>query len=381
MAKKRVDGMGSFSYIASKKLYMYRYSFPNERKTFYGKTEKECLDKFRKYDRELKNKGKIITKKTTVGEYCKGYLLMHKQSVRPSTFNTYVKNVDKLHRYCPYVADKQLSQVNKKDMQRVFRDLAWGKYSSACNLKSFLSNVFESAVEEHLLGENPLAHMKLSQSAFAPPHKRTAFTQEEVNKFREFIKTDKEIYRDTNMALLFFIHTGMRVGELKALVWENVKELYLEVVSSEAVIEEFNDDLEIIAYNKVIKEPKTEFGYRRIPLDDEAKRILEHFAKYPHTPKDKVFRRKMLEKKNVYKEFTTTTFYRQIHRICENAGLPIITTHELRHTFGSLLVEKGAEISVVSKIMGHSSIRTTYDNYIHMSEEQYRNTIELLNKI
>ena len=381
MAKKSIDGMGSWAYVEKKKLYMYRYSFPNERKTFYGKTQKECLDKFRKYDRELKSKGKIITKKTTVEEFCKGYLLTHKQSIKPSTLNTYVKNVDKIRKYCPYISDKQLSQISTADMQRMFRDFYWSKYNSVCILKSFLKNVFESAVEQQLLAENPLAKMKLSRSAFEPSHKRIAFTLQEVHRFKEFIENDKEIYADTNLALLFFIHTGLRVGELKALIWENVKDIYIEVVSAESVVGEFNDDLDVIGYSKVIKEPKTLSGYRRVPLDNEAKLILEHFASYPHTSKDRVFRRKLLDKKDTYKDFSTTTFHRQIHRICELADLPTVTTHELRHTFGSLLVGLGAEISIVSKIMGHSNIRTTYEHYIHLPEEQYLNTIELLNKI
>lgn len=381
MAKKSIDGMGSWSYIESKKLYMYRYSFPNERKTFYGKTQKECLDKFRKYDRELKSKGKVITKKTTVEEYCRGYLLMHKQSIKPSTFNTYVRNINKLRKYTPYISDKQLSQINKADMQRMFEDFAWSKYNSVCILKSFLKNVFEAAVDQQLLGENPLAKIKLSYSAFSPSHKRTALTQEEVNRFREFIKTDREMYDDTNLTLLFLIHTGLRCGELRALSWKDVKEKYIDIVSNEVTVTEFNDDLDVIGYSKVIKEPKTEHGYRRVPLDDEARRILEHFSEYPHTQEDKVFRRRSLEKKDVYRDITSNVLYRQLHRVCERAQLPMLTTHELRHTFGSLLVEKGAEISVVSKIMGHSSVSTTYENYIHLSEEQCDRTIALLNKI
>lgn len=47
-----------------------------------------------------------------------------------------------------------------------------------------------------------------------------------------------------------------------------------------------------------------------------------------------------------------------------------LTPHELRHTFGSLLIKKGVDIKVVSKLLGHKDISVTYNIYIHVLQEQ-----------
>ena len=46
-------------------------------------------------------------------------------------------------------------------------------------------------------------------------------------------------------------------------------------------------------------------------------------------------------------------------------GIPILTTHELRHTYGTLLRENGVDIYTIQKVMGHSDISVTADIYVH----------------
>ena len=50
----------------------------------------------------------------------------------------------------------------------------------------------------------------------------------------------------------------------------------------------------------------------------------------------------------------------------EKAGLRRIRFHDLRHTFGSLLIQQGASLTYVKSQMGHASIRTTVDTYAHL---------------
>ena len=59
-------------------------------------------------------------------------------------------------------------------------------------------------------------------------------------------------------------------------------------------------------------------------------------------------------------------------------SLDKLTPHELRHTFGSLLIKKGVDIKVVSKLLGHKDISVTYNIYIHVLQEQ---EIEAIGKL
>lgn len=61
--------------------------------------------------------------------------------------------------------------------------------------------------------------------------------------------------------------------------------------------------------------------------------------------------------------------------------VPHCGLHILRHSFGSALVRKGVDISVVSKLMGHSSPAITRSKYIHVLKEQQAEAVELLNII
>jgi len=55
--------------------------------------------------------------------------------------------------------------------------------------------------------------------------------------------------------------------------------------------------------------------------------------------------------------------------------------HILRHSFGSTLIRKGVDISVVSRLMGHASQAITRAKYIHVLQEQQIEAIQLLNVI
>ena len=54
--------------------------------------------------------------------------------------------------------------------------------------------------------------------------------------------------------------------------------------------------------------------------------------------------------------------------VWEAAGLPIVTLHEGRHSFASFAIDAGANAKALSTIMGHASIKVTYDNYGHLLE-------------
>ena len=60
----------------------------------------------------------------------------------------------------------------------------------------------------------------------------------------------------------------------------------------------------------------------------------------------------------------------------EHCGL-----HGLRHGFGAILLSNGVDIKIVSKLLGHKSISTTYDIYIDFTKEQVQNAVvSVLNK-
>ncbi len=58
-----------------------------------------------------------------------------------------------------------------------------------------------------------------------------------------------------------------------------------------------------------------------------------------------------------------------------DAGLPVVTVHQLRHSFASWLLTEGVDLKVVSDLLGHSRIGITADLYQHVSEPLRRDAI------
>lgn len=113
--------------------------------------------------------------------------------------------------------------------------------------------------------------------------------------------------------------------------------------------------------------PKTKKGIRTIPMNSQCKEYLLRLKAYA-------------EKQGIVTDYVAYTnkgaaissrnLQRALDVVLNNAGIPHCGLHTLRHSFGSALLRKGASIESVSSLMGHSSIKITYDKYIHVLEEQ-----------
>lgn len=74
-------------------------------------------------------------------------------------------------------------------------------------------------------------------------------------------------------------------------------------------------------------------------------------------------------------------FNRSFERLRERAGMKHLTLHDLRHSMGSLLLAQGVDMYVVSKLMGHSSIKVTIDIYGHLHNKVRQDAANRMDKI
>ena len=71
-------------------------------------------------------------------------------------------------------------------------------------------------------------------------------------------------------------------------------------------------------------------------------------------------------------------FNRALESICKKAGIKGITANITRHTFATIAIERNAEVKTVSEILGHKRIKTTYNNYVHPSNDKKKEVVELI---
>ncbi len=150
--------------------------------------------------------------------------------------------------------------------------------------------------------------------------------------------------------VVFAIYTGMRQGEIIHLEWENV-DLNRRCV--------------------VLLKTKTKYP-RTIPLCRQAYEVL--------------CRRKQIRNLQVNNVFLNANHWRieqaklgKLFRAAlRRAGIEDLRFHDLRHTFGTRLAQKGADIFHIAKLMGHRNISTTM-RYLHHSESSLANVVNMLN--
>ena len=175
------------------------------------------------------------------------------------------------------------------------------------------------------------------------------------------------------LGILLCLYTGMRLGEICALKWENIhlEGGFIRIASTLQRIQNVEDDSG--KKTRIIcSPPKSRASSREIPLPGFLLNILRL---YP--PKSDL---------NLY--FLTGTCRFVEPRTYQNCfksylklnQLPDINFHALRHTFATRCVIAGVDIKSLSEILGHSSVQMTLNYYVHPSLEDKRRQIELISQ-
>lgn len=156
--------------------------------------------------------------------------------------------------------------------------------------------------------------------------------------------------------ILMALKTGMRLGELLAIRWEDI-DLFSKCI--------------LVRRNAVYGEigtPKSGKN-REIPICDV---LLDELKRIRHLKSDLVF------SNNRGQLLLAHDTYEPLHWACKKAGLRKVGWHVLRHTFASHLVMKGAPVKAVQELLGHSSLEMTM-RYAHLSPDTRRDAVQLLN--
>lgn len=182
--------------------------------------------------------------------------------------------------------------------------------------------------------------------------------------------------------LLLILNTGMRIGEALALEWSDIdcKNNILRVNKTLTKAKERNVKGEVVGKNKKTFSDitKTESGNRLIPLNDMAVSLLKQIQDYNKRMKIKTQYIASTVDGGYVSERNILRTYKSILGV---VGAEDYTIHALRHTFASRLLRNGVEISVVSKLLGHADINTTYSTYIHVLNDQMTDVMSSICKV
>ena len=172
--------------------------------------------------------------------------------------------------------------------------------------------------------------------------------------------------------ILISLYTGIRIGELCALQWEDISFDENLITVSKTMQRLQKDSLQSENEAKtyiLISKPKSKCSNRQIPLPSFLSDILKEC---------KGEKSHFILTNSSYSFIEPRTLQNQFKRILRQINLRDVNYHSLRHTFATRCVEAGFDIKSLSEILGHSSVKITLDKYVHSSMEQKRMNMEKL---
>jgi integrase len=239
------------------------------------------------------------------------------------------------------------------------------------NIKALISGIFTHAYEEELLQSNPALKLGRFIKKRDSREPLNPLNKEQVSRF---LAVAHKEFKEHYPLLLCAFRTGMRLGELLGLAWEDI-----------------NFDSNRIAVRRSFSHghfssPKSSKS-RYIDMSNQLKQtLLEHRIRQFQKFKGK------LPEYDLGKEKIQLIFpnrdgkpldgddfrHRVFYQIFEKANLPKFRFHDIRHTFASLLLSQGEPVHYVKEQLGHASITTTVDVYGHIIPGSNRNAVNKL---
>lgn len=221
-------------------------------------------------------------------------------------------------------------------------------------------------------GENEYRTGPLAENTVLPKNRRESIetlNEKELRRFTEYLWKHQEKVRYAG--LLLCLYSGMRIGEICALRWEDI-DLEERVIHVTHTIQRIivPDETSIKRTQIIMDEPKTMSSLRIIPMSNQIYPMMKNLYS---TAEDSSFfltnSEKFIEPRN-YQYF--------FKRVLKKAEVRNVNFHILRHTFATRCVEVGMDVKTLSEILGHSNTNITLTYYVHSSLETKKRQIDML---
>ncbi len=375
MAKRRAQGEGNIRKRADGR-WEGRYTAGHDPttgkrivKNVLGKTQAEVKQKLRLAIAASQEVDVGKSDEYTVATWLKTwYDLYAKPNVRTATANRYVLMINVYT--IPRIGNIKLSKLTGRDLQKLYKDLQEngrvhrGKKgtpglssTTVRSLHLMLHNALQRAVKERLIVRNP------TEDCIAPKAQKIEMKILPPEKMKAYL----DAARDRDVLPMFYLEltTGLRKGEIVALLWSDLDEENKTISVTKQYIR--NPD-----GTRVLTEPKTETSIRQVSIPQTAVDLLkEEHAKHP-------------DNKYMFPSPLTGEMYHpdsvvNIHKkLLKTAGIDHLRFHDLRHTFATTALQNGVDVKTVSTMLGHYDAGFTLRTYTHATRQMQDKAAETM---
>lgn len=339
-----------------------------KRKYLYGKTREEVSKKLRKVLRDLEQGIAPADERVTVGAWLKQYL--DDLETRGAGHETVIRYRGILKNYLgPELGRIKLAQLQPQQVQAYQGDLLRrGISAKTITLhRSLLGGAIKQAVTFGLLPRNVVSLVK-------PPReeretKGTMLPPEGARALLDVVRGDR-----LEAFYLVLLTAGLRRGEALGLRWAD-----LEIDGPEGGMLHVRQQLQWPKGVPTLVPLKSRKSVRSIPLPGitvEALRVRRDLQRLERAfvGEDAWRAEGLVFNSEEGAPLHRNTITKQFHARVKAADLVRLRPHDLRHTYGSLLMSQGVPLKTISDLMGHASIDVTADIYLHSLDVQVRDT-------
>lgn len=321
----------------------------------------------------------------TVGEWMDRWLEVYaKPAIKLSTYVSYEQYIR--GHIKPLLGDYYLNTLRVDDLQAFFNQRSQsgnikGKGGlspkTLTNLRNMMHLAFTQAVQNKLMVENPIGGVRLPKAQKSEMRVLTVAEQERLTISARMAP------EPAAFGVIFTLFTGIRLGELCGLRWENVdmENRCFRVCEIRNRLPNFDDSIDASTSVITRQTTKTDNSRRTVYLMDglyqdllKYKRLQDSIKEqYPgYNPSGYVFCQEDGQ------PFEPRTYQDLFKRCVRRAGIADANFHSLRHTFATRSLEQGMDVVTLARLLGHANPSITLEKYGHSMEEQKRKSVEML---
>lgn len=344
---------------------------------FYGHTEKEALDKRKEYIKKLEAGLKANARPQLISEYAYPWLRIAKAGVSAHTFDAYSGILDKL---VDVIGDRYLDEVCPSDIKKVYSEKFAGLSDSHIkHARNLYCLMFDYAVADGLISKNP------AKDPVAKPHRGTSGSHRSITEDeRKMIETLDHPLRPVLMLMLY---AGLRNSEALAINIDKDIDFKNNIVRVQSFWHVNGNDAFVSSYGK------TQNASREVPLVDVLKDCLTGLHGPVASRRDgsvltvSAWRRAWENYVNAAEAKLNGCQRRLYEKRAQDRDVDLppwkeftVRPYDLRHSFCTWCRDRGVDMHVLQKWMGHSDISMIARVYDHVSEDRIKNEAKKLKK-
>ena len=330
-----------------------------------------------------KHEGIFVPTETTVDEWFELWIENIVGDLAPNTLRNYRERYT--FNIQPVIGKMAIANVKPMHCKKVLLQMD-ETYAGSTIRQTYIAmgTMLKAALMNDLIIKHPMNGVRYTKPIRANDDIKFLTREEQ----RIFLEAAKRSHNYNQYALI--LETGLRTGELIGLTWDAI-----------------DFEKRTLTVNKTLEyrhkqgywragPPKTPQSYRTIPLTERAYNILKEIWDNREHRKKSLLLLETLEYIDrrtgatsqlvmgdlVFINWRTgepaknSSYDTHLYKLCDEAGIKRFCMHALRHTYATRAIEAGMQPKVLQKLLGHASIKTTMDRYVHVTTESMDQAIK-----